>query len=219
MLLNSSMRRIRGLFTIRKNKRKTKPLTSFIMTWDAYKESAILILFTQPLRLGRIWHKNLQFWSYLPNPSARAGYDTRTCNFDAKCKGPNVEGPNQNTKQDLLKLKNLRLQKKSVNICRAGEKDSIHGQRMELEEAQVRKIDEANRAQEQDGKKEGLFCGYLHEPKHSRCPAYGKNIQCMQKEGPLELKCPKKVRKAPKQRSNISKKCKCNALQPHVHHL
>ena len=40
---------------------------------------ASVVLFTQPLRSGRIWHKvQRPLWYYLPNPSARAGYDTRS---------------------------------------------------------------------------------------------------------------------------------------------
>ena len=46
---------------------------------------------------------------------------------------------NQSTKQDLLKLHNLTLQK-SVDICRAAEKASIYSQSMGTEDAQVMKV-------------------------------------------------------------------------------
>ena len=56
---------------------------------------------------------------------------SRTCNFCSKCnvtmlRDQIVEGiRNRSTKQDLLKL-----QQKSVNICRAIEKTSVHSQSM-----------------------------------------------------------------------------------------
>ena len=59
-----------------------------------------------------------------------------------------VEGiRNQSTKQYLLKLQNLTLQK-SVDICRAAEKASIHSQSMGTEDAQVMKVYKSNRAKE-----------------------------------------------------------------------
>ena len=85
-----------------------------------------------------------------------------------------VEGiRNQSTKQDLRKLQTLTLQK-SVDICRAAEKASIHSQSMGTEDVQVMKVYKTNRAKEPARQKECLFCGYLHAPKRSRCPAYGK---------------------------------------------
>ena len=54
---------------------------------------------------------------------------------------------NQSTKQDLLKLQNLTLQK-SVDISREAEKASIHSQSMGTEDVQVMKVYKTNRAKE-----------------------------------------------------------------------
>ena len=70
---------------------------------------------------------------------------SRTCNFCSKCidsmlKDQLVEGiRNRSTNQDHLKLQNLTLQK-SVNICRAAEKTSVHSQSIGTEDAQVTKV-------------------------------------------------------------------------------
>ena len=101
------------------------------------------------------------------------------CNFYSKCNDSMLRDQfvedirNQSTKQDLLKLQNLTLQN-SVDICRAAEKASIHSQSMGTENAQVMKVYKTNRAKEPAQQKECLFFGYLHAPKRSRCPAYGK---------------------------------------------
>ena len=98
---------------------------------------------------------------------------SRTCNFCSKCNDSIlsdqlVEGiRNQSTKQDLLKLQNLTLQK-SVDICRAAEKAPIHSQSMGAEDAQVMKVYKTNRAKEPARQKECIFCGYLRAPKCSR---------------------------------------------------
>ena len=149
---------------------------------------------------------------------------SRTCNFCSKCndsmlRDQVVEGiRNQSTKQDLLKLQNLTLQK-SVDIYRAAKKASIQSQNMGTEDAQVMKVYKTNRAKEPARQKECLFCGYLHAPKHRGCPAYGKLCNACKEKDHFESKCPNKDRRAPKQRSNISKRSKCNAPQPRVHLL
>ena len=125
---------------------------------------------------------------------------------------------NQSTKQDLLKLQNLTLQK-SVDICRTAEKAPIHSQSIGTEDAQVMKVYKTNRAKEPARQKECLFCGYLHAQIRSRCPAYGKLCNACKEKDHFESKCPNKNRRARKQRSNISKRSKCNALRPHVQHL
>ena len=125
---------------------------------------------------------------------------------------------NQSTKQDLLKLQNLTLQK-SVDICRAAEKASIHCQSMGTKNAQVMKVYKTNRAKEPARQKECLFCGYLNAPKCSRCPVYGKLCNACKEKDHFESKCPNKDRRAPKQRSNISKRSKGNAARPCAHHF
>ena len=64
-----------------------------------------------------------------------------------------VEGiRNQSTNHDRLKLQNLTLQK-SIDICRAAEKASIHSQSMGTEDAYVMKVYKTNRAKEPARKK------------------------------------------------------------------
>ena len=83
---------------------------------------------------------------------------SRTCNFCSKCndsmlRDQLVEGiRNLSTKQDLLKLQNLTPQK-SVDICRAAVKASIHSQSMGTEDAQVMKAYKTNKAKEPARKK------------------------------------------------------------------
>ena len=81
------------------------------------------------------------------------------------------------------------------------------------------KVYKTNRAKEPARQKEYLFCGYLHAPKRSRCPAYDKLCNACKENDHFESKCPNKDRRTPKPRSNISKRSKCNAPRPRVHHL
>ena len=53
----------------------------------------------------------------------------------------------------------------------------------------------------------------------SKCPAYGKLCNSCKKKDHFESKCFNKEGRAPKQRSNISKRSKCNAPRPRVYHL
>ena len=106
-----------------------------------------------------------------------------------------------------------------TSFSRAAEKASIHSQSMETEDAQVMKVYQTNRAKEPARQKECLFCGYLHAPKGGRFPAYGKLCNACKEKDHFESKCPYKDRRAPKQRSNISKRSKCIAPRPRVHYL
>ena len=147
-----------------------------------------------------------------------------TSSFCSKCndsmlRDQLVEGIRyQSTKQEHLKLQNLTLQK-SVDICRSAEKASIHSQSMGTENAQIMKVYKTNRPKDPARQKECLFCCYLHAPKRSRCPAYGKLCNLCKEKDHFESKRPNKDRWAPKQRSNISKRSECSAPRPRVHHL
>ena len=88
---------------------------------------------------------------------------------------------------------------------------------MGTEDAQAMKVYKTNRAKGPARQKECRFCGYLHASKRSRCPAYGKLCNACKEKDHFESKCPNKDRRAPKQRSNISKRS--NAPRPRVHHL
>ena len=90
---------------------------------------------------------------------------------------------NQSTKQNLLKLQILTLQK-SVDICRAAEKASIHSQSMGTEAPQVMKVYKTNRAKEPAQKKNAYSVAiYMHQ--NSRCPAYSNLCNAGQGEGPF----------------------------------
>ena len=90
---------------------------------------------------------------------------------------------------------------------------------MGTEDAQVKKVYNTNRTKELARQKECLFCDYLHGPKRSRCPAYGKLCNACKEKDHFESKCPNKDWRAPKQMNSISKRSKCNAPRPPVHHL
>ena len=95
---------------------------------------------------------------------------------------------------------------------------AIHKQCKMIKVLSATKVYESNRAKEpikKTQKNVSFVAIYMHSTTVDVQPMFN----ACKKDHCIESKCPNKDRRASEQRRNISKRSKCNAPRPRVHHL
>lgn len=147
----------------------------------------------------------------------------KSCNFCDDCSDSLMRDRivtgirDHGTRQDLLKVHNLDLQK-CTDICKAAESASSTSQGMQHESGEVLKLSEFRRTAM---KKDCLYCGYAHVMKKELCPAYGKICNTCNGKNHFESMCPDKPKQKYSQRAAGPRKTRDRRGTPRhsVHHL
>ena len=147
----------------------------------------------------------------------------KSCNFCAACSDSLMRDQivtgvrDHDTRQDLLKVQNLTLQK-CTDICRAAEAASSNNQGMGCDGGQVLKLSDSKRTAV---KRDCLFCGYSHIMKKEMCPAYGKTCNTCHGKNHFESMCPDRVKNKSNQKAPGLRKKDGRRGTPrqHVNHL